>query len=73
VKVQPIRVPETDRGIVVARLAAAMPPGLGEVLEDYERRYAAFERVTDAHARASELTSAAARAEAELAGSRGAR
>jgi hypothetical protein len=65
--VDQIAAPETDRGIVVARLAAAMPPGLGEVLEDYERRWAAFERVTDAQARASDLAGAAARALAELA------
>lgn len=57
---------DAERGTAVARLAAALPERLGEVLEDYERRYAAFERVTDAQARTRDLLTAAERAEAQL-------
>lgn len=58
---------ESERQIVVARVSAAMPADLGRILEEHERRYAAFERVTDASSRARDLVAAADRAQAELA------
>jgi hypothetical protein len=57
---------ESERRDVLARVSAAIPADLGRILEEYERRYAAFERVTDASTRAHDLVAAADRAQANL-------
>jgi len=56
----------SERGIAVARVAAALPEHLGEPLAAHEQRFAAFERVADVQARAHDLLSAAERADAQL-------
>jgi hypothetical protein len=66
-----VRQTESARQTSVERVSAVMPAGLGEILADHERRYTAFERLTDATARARAIVAAAERAELELTRARG--